>query len=131
MNTSTSIVRSLPLFAWTVNQFRVGAHALRQIVCMNPSQAYQYGQAITDVRQAARQLRKKLLTDPDSGAWFALGFWRIARPSKVQVDQTVAALGEHCAYVVYEGFRQSADAAWVEWLLYAPIAEQRRQVPNH
>lgn len=111
----------------TVNQFHVRQHALRQIGAMETGQAYHYGKAITDVRQAARQLWKTMLAHGENGAWFALGFWRVDAPTPEQVEQTLQALHEHAAYVDYEGYRQSADTSWVEWLLYAPIAEQRRQ----
>jgi hypothetical protein len=117
----------MPSLMRNVNQFHVRRHALRQIGAMENGQAFQYGKAITDVRQAARQLRKTMLAHGESSAWFALGFWRVDAPTPEQVEQTLAALDEHAAYVDYEGYRQPADMSWVEWLLYAPIDEQRRQ----
>lgn len=94
---------------------------------MDPASAYQFGQAIADARQAARRLWKTMLPLGRSSAWFVLGYWRFDNPSAKLVDQTFSAIREHEACLAYEGFRKPADEAWAEWLLYASIAEERRQ----
>lgn len=93
---------------------------------MDAESAYQFGQAITDTRQAARKLWKVMLSQGRSSAWFVLGYWHHANPSPKEVDQTFTAIQEHKAYMDYEGFLQPADDAWREWLLYAPVSETRR-----
>lgn len=67
-----------------------------------------------------------MLSHGRGSAWFVLGHWRNTNPTAQDVDQTFAAIQEQMAYMAYEGFGQPADLAWVEWLLYAPVAETRR-----
>lgn len=95
---------------------------------MDAQNAYQFGQAITDARQAARRLWKTMLPHGRSSAWFVLGYWRCENPSAKLVDQTFDAIQEHMAWMAYEGACQPADRAWAEWLLYASVAEVRREL---
>ncbi|UCG73650.1 MAG: hypothetical protein JSV45_04565 [Chromatiales bacterium] len=97
---------------------------------MDAQNAYQFGRAITDARQAARRLWKTMLPHGRSSAWFVLGYWRLESPSAKLVEQTFAAIQEQMAYMAYEGACQPADQAWVEWLLYAPVAEVRRELTS-
>ena len=97
---------------------------------MDAASAYRLGQAITDTRQAARQLWKVMLSHGRGSAWFVLGYWQKKQPSAQDVDQTFAAIQEHMAYMAYEGFRYRTDEAWADWLLYAPVAELRRGAVN-
>ena len=95
---------------------------------MDAASAYQFGQAITDARQAARRLWRTMLPHGRSSAWFVMGYWRCENPSAQLVDQTFDAIQEHMAWMAYEGAGQPVDQAWVEWLVYAPVAEVCREL---
>ena len=62
-----------------------------------------------------------------SSAWFVLGYWRFDNPSAKLVDDTFAAIQKHAACLAYECSPRPADEAWIEWLLYASVAEVRRE----
>ena len=94
---------------------------------MDPQSAYQFGRAITDARQAAHRLWRTMLPLGRNSAWFVLGYWRVENPSEALVDQTFEAIQERMAYISYEGFWEPADESWTEWLVYAPVAEVRRE----
>jgi hypothetical protein len=91
---------------------------------MDAHPAYFLGSACADVRQAARLLRRRFISDAESAAWFVLGFWRL-RQADIFRD-VVKAIAEQRAIMAYDPPAEPADDAWARWLLYASVQEVKR-----
>ena len=92
---------------------------------MDAHPAYLLGSACADTRQAARLLRRRFAADGESAAWFVLGFWQLRRPDAIR--ELSDAVAEQRARMAYEPPPEPADEAWASWLLYAPVAELKRE----